>query len=133
MAINLRYIGKELQRQLKVRAASEDVTIESLCVRYLWWGIERQEVLNGNSKDADIRGTGSDATGGNGRSGDGASLPVLPKATRKPVKLYTVQPVRGKLVAGGGHQPGPTDEPHKGHRVYKSGDGRYCGDCKVNF
>ena len=97
------------------------------CKRWNW------NTTNKEKTNVDVRGTGSDATGGNGRSRDGATLPILPKATRKPVKLHPVQPMRGELVAGGGHQPGPTDEPHKGHRVYKSGDGRYCGDCKVNF
>jgi hypothetical protein len=40
MAINLRSVTGELQQLLKVRAAQEKVTIESLCVRFLWWGLD---------------------------------------------------------------------------------------------
>lgn len=40
MAINLRSVRGDLHQRLKVRAAEESVTIESLCVRYLWWGLE---------------------------------------------------------------------------------------------
>lgn len=40
MSINLRYVGQELHQALKVRAASEGVTLESLCVRFLWWGLD---------------------------------------------------------------------------------------------
>lgn len=40
MSINLRNVGTELQQALKVRAASEGVTLQSLCVRFLWWGLD---------------------------------------------------------------------------------------------
>ena len=40
MSINLRSVTGELQQRLKVRAAEEGVTIESLCVRFLWWGLD---------------------------------------------------------------------------------------------
>jgi hypothetical protein len=92
----------------------------------LSWAVRRR-------LSADIRGAGVESARSIERSGNGASLPVLPKAKGVSTKLHPVQPVRNKLVDGGGHQSGPTGEPHEGHRVYKSGDGRYCGDCKVNF
>lgn len=40
MAINLRSVTGELHQRLKMRAAQEGVTIESLCVRFLWWGLD---------------------------------------------------------------------------------------------
>lgn len=40
MAVNLRSVTGELHQKLKMRAAQEGVTIESLCVRFLWWGLD---------------------------------------------------------------------------------------------
>ncbi len=44
MAIYLRSVQGELHTLLKIRAAQEKVTIESLCVRFLWWGLDCQSV-----------------------------------------------------------------------------------------
>ncbi len=93
----------------------------------------KTERNRGRSKDGDVRGAAVDASGGDERSGNRTSVPVLRKRKGKPVELHPVQPVRGELVSGGGHRPGPTGESHKGHRVYKSGEGWYCGDCRVSF
>ena len=61
MAINLRSVGKELQQALKVRAAAEGVTIESLCVRFLWWGLDTVDSGGDNSavEHQGMRGTTS--------------------------------------------------------------------------
>lgn len=40
MAINLRHISEELHQKLNVRAATEKVTLESLCIRFLWQGLD---------------------------------------------------------------------------------------------
>lgn len=53
MSIYLRGIGTELQQALKVRAASEGVTLQSLCVRFLWWGLE---AMNGQGVMAEGAG-----------------------------------------------------------------------------
>ena len=94
-------------------------------------GIPINEWLLRRIENADVRGTGVDAQGCNGRSGDRAALPVLRPAKSKPVKLHPVHPVRGELVAsgGGGHNERPSPEPHKDHRTYKAGEQRYCQDC----
>jgi hypothetical protein len=52
MAINLRSATGELHQKLKMRAAQEGVTIESLCVRFLWWGLDTPSgSLGGTFKD----------------------------------------------------------------------------------
>lgn len=52
MAINLRSVTGELHQKLKMRAAQEGVTIESLCVRFLWWGLDTaSQVSDATFKD----------------------------------------------------------------------------------
>ena len=108
----------------------ENPTVCTRCKRYDWRE-PKKGGRHGSSKDDDVRGTGSDAEGGKGRSRDGTSLPVLRKAKGKPEQLHPVQPVRSELVAsgGGGHNERPSPEPHKDHRTYKAGEQRYCQDC----
>lgn len=65
MAINLRSVSKELHSLLKVRAAEEKVSIESLCVRFLWWGLDvkgssggvaqRERNSEGRTRKADVK------------------------------------------------------------------------------
>jgi hypothetical protein len=59
MDINLRGIGAELHQSLKVRAASEGVTLQSLCVRYFWWG------LDASARD-DAMSVGAEVANGSG-------------------------------------------------------------------
>ena len=63
----------------------------------LSWAVRRR--LN-----ADIRGSGTEPAGPTQRSGNGASVSVLPQAEGKPKRLHPVQPVRSEL-AGGGNEP----------------------------
>jgi hypothetical protein len=42
----------ELQQKLKIRAAEENVTIESLCVRFLWWGLDTE--ISGEMSDEKV-------------------------------------------------------------------------------
>jgi len=46
MALNLRHLSEELHKLLKVRAATEGVTIESLCVRFLWQGLDYEKTMD---------------------------------------------------------------------------------------
>lgn len=64
MNINLRYVSQELHQLLKVRAASEGVTLESLCVNYLWLGLDisnggKAEATGGSSPPAPTKSTGA--------------------------------------------------------------------------
>lgn len=83
-SINLRYISRELSRKLKVRAAEEGVTLQSLCVNYLWLGLEV-----GNRGDSSI-----------GRA---------PTATPLPEAIPTVKSP-AKEVAGSSPAPRSTTE-----------------------
>ena len=56
MSINLRNLGAELHQGLKVRAAEEGVTLQSLCVRFLWKGLD-------GGTDVDARAAGSELSG----------------------------------------------------------------------
>lgn len=49
MSINLRHVSKELHQKLKVQSVSENVTLESLCVNYLWLGLEVGQKSGGGS------------------------------------------------------------------------------------
>lgn len=40
MNINLRGISQKLHDALKVKAVEEKVSLQSLCVRFLWWGLD---------------------------------------------------------------------------------------------
>lgn len=55
MAVNLRSVTGELHQKLKVRAVQEGVTIESLCVRFLWWGLHHMDEVGGDSSVAEQR------------------------------------------------------------------------------
>lgn len=131
MAINLRYVSKELQTKLKVRAAGENVTLESLCVRFLWRGLDiggRDERYIGRD---DVGGVAVSVKGravGGGRKR--AVVPVLPKAKGNKVNVHSLQSVRDELVSGSGHLSASS---HQGHKIFIAGDGHWCGTCKVNF
>jgi len=44
--LNLRGISQELHQALKVRAAAESVSIQSLCVRFMWQGLEYEATVD---------------------------------------------------------------------------------------
>lgn len=131
MAINLRYVSKELHSLLKARAATEQVTIESLCVNYLWMGLDQggrndrdiERIDVGRVHDADQRG----AAGGSRKR---ATVPVLPKAKGKAEHIHPVQSVRDELVQGSGYLQASA---HEGHQTFIAGDGHWCSDCSVAF
>jgi len=123
--INLRHISAELHQKLNVRAATEKVTLESLCVRFLWQGLDQPGGPDGISEVAD-----NDPKGATGRKGKRAPVPVLQKAKGDKKRLHPVQPVRGELEQGGRHQQGPS---HDGHQTYPAGDQQWCSTCQLYF
>lgn len=131
MAINLRYVSKELQTKLKVRSAEENVTLESLCVRFLWQGLD--------TGGRDARDIGRDDVGGVdvsdkgravGGSGKRAVVPVLHEVKGNKVDVHSLQSVRDELVSGSGNISASS---HQGHKTFIAGDGHWCSTCKVKF
>lgn len=66
MNINLRGLSEELHQKLRVVAIAERVSLQSLCVRYLWWGLERM---------GGIDAIGTSEVQRDGRSGGGEVVP----------------------------------------------------------
>lgn len=75
------------------------------------------------------------------RSGDGAAVPILPKAKGKAKRLHKVQPVRDKLARRRGFDQKPVVEQgavprveaHEGHRVLPYAHKKWCSDCRVFY
>jgi hypothetical protein len=98
MAINLRHISAELHQKLNVRAATEKVTLESLCVRFLWAGLDRLGDLNGKEetsskeKETEVRskqsGTRSEPKG-SGKHVKAVSVTHGPNGTCGIYRCYT--------------------------------------------
>jgi len=73
-------------------------------------GKTEEEKIGNSSAHDDTRGTAVDATGGDGRIGNGAAVPILRKAKGKPEQLHPVQRLRSEL-AGGGDAPAGLPQP----------------------
>jgi hypothetical protein len=123
MAINLRHISEELHQKLNVRAATEKVTLESLCVRFLWAGLDDLGDLNGSS---DEKAIGDDPEPKSERAGDDVPVPVLSKAKGRAKRLRAVQPLRGELAGRGGSDEEPIHRTHEGCRIVREGSRSFC-------
>jgi len=122
MAINLRHISGELHQKLNVRAATEKVTLESLCVRFLWAGLDPGGP-NGSDNEEVV---GHDTPTKGERAGNDVSMSVLPKAKGRAKRLHPVQPLRGELAGRGGRDEEPDHRAHEGCRVIREGSRRFC-------
>lgn len=117
MAINLRSVQGELHQLLKIRAAKESVTIEYLCVRFLWWGLEAMDEPV-QAEALRVR-EGGVPIGGRGEVGNSVD------ASGSGVPLITAVPMPGEGVVAHRSQPSRLRGVHdaKTCRVYK------CGQC----
>lgn len=122
-ALNLRKVDVTLVTRLKADAASARVTLKDHCVGLL-------EATRGR-RDDDGRGSGSSSGSEIERTGNGATMPVLPKAKSSPKRLHPMHEVRAELESGASDRSASIS--HATHRTYRAGNKTWCTDCKLYF
>lgn len=108
--VNLRGISAELHGQLKARAALENVTLQSLCVRFFWQGLDRwkEPVVQGVMREPDSATKIEEE---------------IPVAEEEPQQ----QTAKEKFLQN------PRCPRGTNHRFLPSGENFWCVDCKVLY
>ena len=104
-ALNIRNVDSQLLATLKAEAALLGSNLKSYVMAILVARVVPQPVgaFNGSVAVNDTRRADE-------RSGNGAGLPVLPKAQSEPERLHPVQPLRRELAGLG---DGPAQLPDR--------------------